>query len=52
MKVGTSKRKRQRTIYVPKTSSVKRRKDKEASQLESTEETVQIEEPSHESPLG
>jgi hypothetical protein len=52
MQEGTSKRKRQRTIYVPETSSVKRRKDKETTQPESTQETVQTEEPSHENPVG
>jgi hypothetical protein len=52
MQEGTSKKKRQRTIYVPETSTVKRRKDKETTQPESTQETVQTEQPSHESPVG
>jgi hypothetical protein len=49
MQEETSKRKIQRIIYVPKTSSIKRRKDKETTQPESTQETVQTEEPLHES---
>jgi hypothetical protein len=48
MQEETSKRKIQRIIYVPKTSSVKRRKDKETTQPESTQETIQTEEKSHE----
>jgi hypothetical protein len=50
MQAGTSKKKRQRTIYVPETSTVKRRKGKKTTQPESTQETVQTEQPSHETP--
>jgi hypothetical protein len=47
---GTSKKKRQRTIYVPETSTVKRRRGKKTVQPESTQETVQTKQPSHETP--
>jgi hypothetical protein len=41
MQEATSNRKRQRTIYVIETSTIKRRKDKDTSQPKSTQETVQ-----------
>jgi hypothetical protein len=50
MQAGTSKKKRQRTIYVPETSIVKIRKSKKAEQPESTQEIVQTEQPAHEIP--
>jgi hypothetical protein len=40
MQAGTSKRKRQRTIYIPETSYVKTRKDKEATQPKITQKIV------------
>jgi hypothetical protein len=47
---GTSKKKIQRTIYVPETSIVKRRMGKKIVQPEITQETVQTKQPSHETP--
>jgi hypothetical protein len=52
MQEETSKRKRQRTNYVPKILFVKRRKGRKTRQPESTQETMKKKYPSRENPVG